>query len=115
MEEGGMEEGDDQAMPRLNCWEFRKCGRETGGANTTLTGPCPASTETAPHRVHGGINAGRACWAVAGIFGPGDPQDPLSHQMKDCEICDFYLSVLDEEGEDFDVRFDMCRLHRIKG
>ncbi len=26
----------------MNCWEFRKCGREEGGAKASELGVCPA-------------------------------------------------------------------------
>lgn len=53
---------------KLNCWEFKKCGREKDGANTADLGVCPASTETALHGVHDGTNSGRACWVMEGTL-----------------------------------------------
>jgi len=44
---------------KLNCWDFKKCGREPDGENIAECGVCPAATE-------GGDNGGRACWVVAG-------------------------------------------------
>lgn len=30
---------------KLNCWEFKKCGRELGGAHVHDLGVCPATEE----------------------------------------------------------------------
>jgi hypothetical protein len=55
-------------MPKLNCWEFEKCGRQPGGIKVKELGVCPAATEKRAHGINGGINGGRACWAIAGTF-----------------------------------------------
>ena len=47
-----------------NCWEHKKCGREPGGSETESLGVCPAAVESRLDGVHGGRNAGRACWIV---------------------------------------------------
>lgn len=52
-------------MKKINCWEFKKCGRESGGAHAYDFGVCPAATEKRLNGTHGGKNAGRACWVVA--------------------------------------------------
>lgn len=31
-------------MAKLNCWEFKKCGRETGGLKIKEMGVCPDAT-----------------------------------------------------------------------
>ncbi len=32
-------------MGKLNCWDFKKCGRQSGGEKAHELGVCPASTE----------------------------------------------------------------------
>ena len=47
---------------KLNCWEFKKCGRQLGGIHVSDLGICPAAQETRLNDVHGGSNAGRSCF-----------------------------------------------------
>ncbi len=86
---------------RANCWEHQKCGRERGGVKAYELGICPASTETRLNSVHGGINSGRACWAVAGTFCKGEVQGTFAEKSHNCMKCDFYRHVKSEEGESF--------------
>ena len=53
-------------MSRVNCWEFKKCGRQPGGEQAEEQGVCPVTEHRKLHGIHGGVNAGRACWIVAG-------------------------------------------------
>jgi len=50
---------------KTNCWEYKKCGREPGGSKARELGIYLAATETKMAGVHGGSQAGRACWVVA--------------------------------------------------
>jgi len=86
---------------RKNCWEGQKCGRERGGVKAHELGVCPASTEARLNSVHGGVNSGRACWAVAGTFCKGDVQGTFAEKSHNCMKCDFYQRVRLEEGERF--------------
>ncbi len=88
-------------MARLNCWEFKKCGRQTGGFNSEQLGVCPAVIEKRLHGSNGGINAGRACWVVAGTLCGGKVQGTFALKMANCMQCEFFLSVRDEEGRGF--------------
>jgi hypothetical protein len=56
----------------LNCWEFKKCGREKGGANADSFGVCPAYPDN-----------GKNCARMAGTF----PQ-----KLHNCMKCEFYKS-----------------------
>jgi hypothetical protein len=82
----------------INCWEHMGCGRETGGAQTKKSRVCPAAEEQILDHVHGGKNAGRSCWAVAGTFALGKMKGIFARKCKNCELCDFYKRVRDEEG-----------------
>jgi hypothetical protein len=84
---------------KQNCWEFQKCGREPGGENVADRGICHASTEEKLDGIHGGKNAGRTCWAVAGTMCDGVPQGTFAKKIGICNNCDFYRKVRTEEGE----------------
>ena len=88
-------------MKKKNCWNVKQCGREAGGKNVREMGICPASTDHKLHGTHGGDCAGRACWIIAGTFCGGEEQGTFAHKYHNCEKCDFYLSVRQEEGLQF--------------
>ena len=88
-------------MGKLNCWEFKKCGRQFGGEKAHELGVCPASTEKKLNGVHNGKNSGRACWVVAGTFCKGTVQGAFVTKYANCIKCDFYKLVLDEEDKNF--------------
>ncbi len=94
------------AQKKLNCWEYMKCGRETGGDKTGEFGVCPAATDKSFNGLKNGKNAGRLCWAVAGTFCGGKIQGAFADKRNSCIKCDFYKLVLKEEGtEDSDPKF----------
>lgn len=84
-----------------NCWEYKKCGREPGGKETDSLGVCPAATESRLDGVHGGRNAGRACWVVAGTLCGGNVQGTFAKKYSSCEKCDFYRTVMEEAFPSF--------------
>ena len=86
-----------------NCWEFKECGRETGGKNVAELGVCPAYEETRLNGVHGGRNAGRSCWVIAGTFCGDKVQGTFAQKEKTCLVCDFYKTIRKEEKEDFQM------------
>jgi hypothetical protein len=82
---------------KQNCWEFKQCGRELGGAKVHEMGVCPASTENSVDGVHGGIDAGRCCWAVVGTFCEGEVQSTYAQKLHNCIGCEFRSVVEHEE------------------
>ncbi|MBU0673885.1 MAG: hypothetical protein KJ950_04510 [Proteobacteria bacterium] len=82
---------------KLNCWEFKKCGREPGGLKTAELGICPATTENRLDGVHSGENAGRACWVVAGTYCKGEVQGSFAKKYTNCSQCEFHQLVQQEE------------------
>jgi len=82
----------------LNCWEFKKCGREPGGKNAETLGVCSAATETRCDGANCGQNGGRACWLVSGTLCGGEVQGHFAQKLATCKDCDFYKQVHDEEG-----------------
>lgn len=85
-------------MKKINCWEFFRCGRETGGDKTAEFGVCPAAVDAAAHGLNNGVNAGRICWAVAGTYCDGDVQGTFAEKHRVCSNCEFYRKVKAEEG-----------------
>lgn len=88
-------------MPKQNCWEIKNCGREPGGSKTDDLGVCPASTDTSSDGIHGGKNAGRICWAVAGTFCGGKVQGEFAQKSVSCMSCEVFKQVKIDEGPDF--------------
>jgi hypothetical protein len=80
-----------------NCWELKRCGREPGGENAERLGVCAAATEKRLDGTHGGVNAGRACWIVAGTMCRGTPQGTYAQKLENCEECGFFKQVVAEE------------------
>lgn len=64
-------------------------------------GICPAATEKRLDGVHGGKNAGRACWVVAGSLCKGEVQGTFASKYRECANCDFYKLVQREEYPKF--------------
>lgn len=82
---------------KRNCWEVMNCGRGPGSAEANL---CPVSVEGRLNGVHGGRNAGRACWVVAGtLCDNGKPSGKFAQKMETCIQCPFYRLVRLEEEE----------------
>lgn len=95
---------------RMNCWEFMQCGREAGGTGTNVTDACPASTQTSLHSIHGGTNAGRACWTVDGTLCCNRGPEALEAKKATCRSCSFYRSLLEEENSNLLVSDEMLLL-----
>ncbi len=88
-------------MAKQNCWEFKKCGRVPGEEHVKDLGICPAYTEKRLNSEHGGLNAGRACWVVAGTLCGGSVQGSFAKKYDNCEKCDFYQLVKREESPNY--------------
>ncbi len=86
---------------KLNCWEFMKCGRELDGERMAELWICPAYTESRLDGVHGGTNAGRACWLVTGTLCDDRIQGVYEKKQPLCSQCAFYRAVHREEGMNF--------------
>jgi len=98
---------------KKNCWEFKKCGREPGGEKVRELGVCPAATEQRMDGVHGGKNAGRCCWVVAGTLCGGQVQGTFAKKFQNCQECEFYKLVKEEEGARFVLTANL--LAKLKG
>jgi len=85
-------------MAGLNCWEFKGCERQPGGAKVRELGVCPAATETRTNGMNEGLNAGRVCWAVTGTFCGGKAQGTFATKIGSCMDCEFFGLVVNEQG-----------------
>lgn len=87
---------------KLNCWEFKNCGREPGGALADQMGICPTALEMKRDGDNGGRAAGRVCWTV-----PLDNDGEQSLKCctdKACLSCHFYKRVQFEEQFDKEIQ-----------
>jgi hypothetical protein len=66
----------------MNCWEFKKCGREKGGPKAAELGVCAVYAQ----------NAGTRCARVAGTLCGGKVQGTFAEKLANCMTCDFYQS-----------------------
>ncbi len=97
---------------KLNCWEFKNCGRHEGGEHVNDLGVCPATRESRLDGIHDGKNAGRTCWVIAGTLCKGEVQGNFAKKYKNCEVCNFYQSIKKEEGAKFTL--SAILLSRVK-
>ena len=73
-------------------------------------GVCPAATEWRLDGIHGGKNAGRACWAVSGTSNDGYTQGTFACGYTACAECDFFREVQKEEKENLIVSSELRKL-----
>lgn len=100
---------------KQNCWEVKSCGRQPGGSRTGELGVCPVTVETSLTGAHGGVNAGRACWVVAGSLCGGRIQGTYASKLNNCWRCEFMNKVKqEEEGEHFGFSTTRLGLQRVR-
>jgi len=78
---------------KLNCWEFKKCGREPGGRNVSQYGVCSIPLARDCDGINGGKNCGRACWLWRELACVKIMQKCSVQEIRECRECDFYLFV----------------------
>jgi hypothetical protein len=91
----------ENKLVRKNCWEVKKCGRQSGGEKVEEFGVCPAAIHSQNDGKNGGEHSGRFCWAVAGTLCNGEVQGIFAMKITDCLYCDFLKQVHEEEGQNF--------------
>lgn len=94
---------DDDAAHKLNCWQFKNCGREPGGVLAEILGECPVARTMKYDGLNDGVGAGRACWMVHNSVCKLDAN--TSAPVEPCHTCDFYKRVLFEQDEELCFRF----------
>ena len=90
-------------MSKLNCWEFKDCGRQPGGKHVSDFGVCPVPREVRLDGTHHGISAGRSCWVVTATLCKGEVQGTFGKKFENCVKCDFYQTVKKEESPEFQL------------
>ena len=95
---------------KLNCWEYKKCGREPSGKKADKDGVCPAAVEKTFDTFNHGINAGRACWLVAGTFCDDQVSGTFAEKIDTCRSCDFYKKIQADE-QSFSVEEENISLY----
>jgi len=97
---------------KINCWEYKKCGRQPGGENVDKLGVCFAAMSKEYNGVHDGENGGRACWVVAGTLCGGKVQGTFASKIRNCVNCEFYKKVRSEEKENFKKTADLILMKK---
>ena len=87
-----------------------ECGRGPGDARTRGLDLCAAARTSPLHGVHGGKNAGRACWVVAGTACGGEVSGTYADKFRTCQVCPFYLHVKKEEHSGFKLSGGLVEL-----
>ena len=59
---------------------------------------------------NGGVNAGRARWAIAGTLCGGQVQGSYAQKLDNCLKCNFFAYVRGEEGESFSNSKQILRM-----
>jgi hypothetical protein len=85
---------------KLNCWQFKNCGREKGGLLVEALGECPVPSAMKYDGMNDGVGAGRACWMV-----PDSGCQARHGQSHRCSQCEFYNRVVFEQEEQTLFRF----------
>lgn len=83
-------------MGKMNCWEYKKCGRQEGGAKAHEMGVCPAAIASEADGFLGGKNGGRGCAYITGTFCGGAIQGTHNEKKENCWNCDFFQLVKKE-------------------
>lgn len=103
------EPGKTAPAVKLNCWEFKKCGRQPGGHKVNDLGICPVPIHAELDGAHEGKNAGRCCWVVAGSLCGGKIQGTYAKKLNNCWRCDF-MNLVKKEEEATQFGFSATRL-----
>jgi hypothetical protein len=86
----------------------QKCGRQPEGTKCRIWAYA-RGYDSELNGTHGGTNAGRACWVVAGSLCGGKIQGTYAKKLLNCWRCDFMNAVKREEDPD-PIGFSHTRL-----
>jgi len=100
---------NDSKTKKLNCWEYKKCGRQPGGHKEKELGICPVTVHGELDGAHEGQNGGRACWAIAGSLCGGKIQGTYAQKLSNCWRCDF-MNMVKKEEESAEFGFSATKL-----
>ncbi|MBI5742196.1 MAG: hypothetical protein HZA16_15965 [Nitrospirae bacterium] len=85
-------------MDKLNCWEFKKCGREKEGAGLDKSCVCPVARKISADGLNNGRNGGRICWVIADLCCDRKVDCVNTRRGDPCFSCEFRYKVMIEEG-----------------
>ena len=91
---------------KLNCWEYKNCGREKGGLMVPILGECPVASAMRFDGVNEGQAGGRACWVAAKSSNRLAAAQIGSRSNNKCHNCEFYRRVLHEEADMVQFRYE---------
>ena len=94
---------------KINCWEFKKCGRQPGGHKEKELGTCPVTIHGDLDGAHEGQNGGRACWVIAGSLCGGKIQGTYAQKLLNCWRCEF-MNLVKQQEEPQEFGFSATRL-----
>jgi len=92
------------AEQKLNCWEFKNCGREKGGLMVDTLGECPVASAMHCDGLNDGVAAGRACWTIVGRRNRLESTGAIA--ANPCHNCEFYRRVIHEEKKEARFKFE---------
>jgi hypothetical protein len=89
----------------MNCWEFRRCGREPGGRLASQEGVCRAAVYEPADGYLGGTNGGTACCFIKGTVCEESRHHQATYRGKSegCWDCAFYRMLRREHGPAFSM------------
>ncbi|MBF0176662.1 MAG: hypothetical protein HQL63_07435 [Magnetococcales bacterium] len=76
--------------PKMNCWEFKACGREKH---------CPAGRNEDYDGILGGKNGGRFCAFVPGTLSRDYAVRTQEGKFSECVGCEFYKELLEDSAK----------------
>ncbi|UCC45529.1 MAG: hypothetical protein JSU65_06325 [Candidatus Zixiibacteriota bacterium] len=82
---------------KLNCWEFKMCGREPGGVFAEALGVCPVAKALKFDGINEGKAGGRTCWMLRGSL--VDESLVCADPGVTCADCAFHRRVIHEESD----------------
>jgi hypothetical protein len=94
---------------KLNCWDVMRCGNRPDNGKRPRK-RCPACNESLLNGIHGGMNGGRACWAINGTLCGGTRQKRFDKKQNMCRSCTFFQNVQREESADHILGLDFLRM-----
>jgi hypothetical protein len=83
---------------KLNCWEYKSCGRQPGGLLANEYGICPVARALDLDGTNDGQAGGRVCWRVHSRMANRKADNDLPI-LTPCQKCDFYRRVLHEQAD----------------
>ncbi|XCN75156.1 MAG: two-CW domain-containing protein [Candidatus Electrothrix aestuarii] len=82
---------------RMNCWEFKQCGREPGGSNIEKYGSCSVPVSVEHNGINNGKNGGRSCWILREAACEKIMRACRVDEIKECRQCRFHIHVKKSE------------------